>query len=226
MGASYSFWIPWDEMGGVQKAVSLLPVLTSTTGKVVMGQQSINVLRGKVPEKIEPSPRGRFESLSSNGEPSVRPVSYEQDEQGQQRKPDVAYSGDQWKQIHTFEPQQPERKRLSSTSIPVPMGMTNRMVRDAAIRRVSGAPVAYAPPAQSPPSRLPGTEQDTGDAVQQPESVVEPATTESPRPGSPATRFARPRYLAPRGPDGQPIRVHATTPPRPVEPLPGHPSRH
>ena len=225
LGASYSFWIPWDEVGGVRKAISLLPVFTSPAGKVVMGQQTVNVLRGKVPENIEASPRGHFESLSEAGDRNVRPVSYEQGQQGARPKRDRAYSADQWEQIHTFEPPKSERKRLRSTAIPVPMGMTNRMVREAAIARVSRNAGAYAPQsAQAQPSRLPETERDAGETSQQVESTADRPATESPRSGAPATRSARPRYLAPKGLDGQPIRVHATTPPRPAEPLPGHPS--
>jgi hypothetical protein len=221
LGASYSFWIPWDELGGVQKAVSLLPVFTSPSGKVVMGQQSLNVLPGKVPEMIEPSRQGGFESLSSDSEQGVRQVSYQDRRQSGQRPTDVAYQGDQWQQIHAFEPKEPAQKRLKSSTIQVPMVMTNRWVRGAAINRLAGTSAEQTAAASYTHPTL--TEQSPAEHA----SVNAPAATsatESPRFESPATRSARPRYLAPRGPDGQPIRVHATTPPRPAEPLLGRPS--
>jgi hypothetical protein len=45
LGASYSVWIPWD-YEQEHKTISLLPVFTSVNGNRVIGQQTINVLRG------------------------------------------------------------------------------------------------------------------------------------------------------------------------------------
>lgn len=47
LGPSYSIWLPWDQQGGEQREISLLPIFTSTSGKVVAGEQSTNVLPGK-----------------------------------------------------------------------------------------------------------------------------------------------------------------------------------
>ena len=48
IGASYSVWLPWGPATDQDlKSVSLLPVFTSTSGQIVMGQQAINVLRGR-----------------------------------------------------------------------------------------------------------------------------------------------------------------------------------
>lgn len=46
LGPSYSVWVPWDEVGGQQMQISLLPVFTASSGKVVMAQPSPNVLPG------------------------------------------------------------------------------------------------------------------------------------------------------------------------------------
>ncbi len=46
LGSSYSVWLPWDEVGGEMKTVTLLPVFTSSVGKIVMGHQTLNVLPG------------------------------------------------------------------------------------------------------------------------------------------------------------------------------------
>ena len=61
LGASYSVWIPWDEAGSEQKNISLLPVFTATSGRIVMGQQALNVLPGK---KTDAYPRRRIRTPS------------------------------------------------------------------------------------------------------------------------------------------------------------------
>jgi hypothetical protein len=53
LGKSYSFWIPWEKSGGPRKSVSLIPVFKSSTGKVLQGDQSVNVLPGTDPETNE-----------------------------------------------------------------------------------------------------------------------------------------------------------------------------
>ena len=53
LGHSYSVWLPWDEVGGVQTTVSLLPVFKPTDGQVVRAGQSLAVLPGKkMPEPL------------------------------------------------------------------------------------------------------------------------------------------------------------------------------
>lgn len=47
LGPSYSFWVPWDELGGERKTISLLPVFKAGEGIPVRGEQSINVLPGR-----------------------------------------------------------------------------------------------------------------------------------------------------------------------------------
>ena len=46
LGASYSVWIPWDEVGGEQLDVSLVPIFTATSGQLVIGQSSKVLLPG------------------------------------------------------------------------------------------------------------------------------------------------------------------------------------
>jgi hypothetical protein len=59
LGPSYSIWVPWQQIGGEKRNISLLPVFTSASGKVVMGQQVPIELPGKQPEHlIEDLPPG------------------------------------------------------------------------------------------------------------------------------------------------------------------------
>jgi hypothetical protein len=46
LGASYSIWIPWDEIGNPQIDVSLVPIFTAASGQLVVGQASKVVLPG------------------------------------------------------------------------------------------------------------------------------------------------------------------------------------
>jgi hypothetical protein len=46
MGASYSIWVPWDAVGQAQADISLVPIFTSSSGALVMGQPSRNMLPG------------------------------------------------------------------------------------------------------------------------------------------------------------------------------------
>jgi hypothetical protein len=59
LGASYSVWISWDDVGGQEKSISLMPVFTTSSGHVVMGQQAMNVLPGKKVEVPMNSPYGQ-----------------------------------------------------------------------------------------------------------------------------------------------------------------------
>ena len=47
LGASYNIWIPWDELGGSMKSISLMPVFNSVSGYRVVGEQTTNILPGK-----------------------------------------------------------------------------------------------------------------------------------------------------------------------------------
>lgn len=46
-GPSYSVWVPWDDVGNAKRAVSLVPILKSTSGKLLVGEHSRSLLPGK-----------------------------------------------------------------------------------------------------------------------------------------------------------------------------------
>jgi len=46
LGASYSVWVPWDEVGGPQMDISLVPIFTATSGQLIVGESSKNLLPG------------------------------------------------------------------------------------------------------------------------------------------------------------------------------------
>jgi hypothetical protein len=49
IGHSYSFWIPWDEVGGIQREISLVPRFEPKKGSVAVGQLSRVMLPGRSP---------------------------------------------------------------------------------------------------------------------------------------------------------------------------------
>ncbi|MGI9428860.1 MAG: hypothetical protein ACR2NM_09400, partial [Bythopirellula sp.] len=46
LGASYSIWLPWDEVGGAQKNISLIARFEPKEGAVVAGNQTRHLLPG------------------------------------------------------------------------------------------------------------------------------------------------------------------------------------
>ncbi|MEL7499635.1 MAG: hypothetical protein AAFN77_18675 [Planctomycetota bacterium] len=49
LGGSYSVWIPWDDVGGFRKSVTLIPIFKTEDDRVIQTGQSINVLPGDEP---------------------------------------------------------------------------------------------------------------------------------------------------------------------------------
>ncbi len=51
-GPSYSFWVPWDAVGGERVQLSVIPVFTSVGGEMLVGEQAKYLLPGKKPVQI------------------------------------------------------------------------------------------------------------------------------------------------------------------------------
>ena len=58
LGASYSVWIPWDEVGSEQLDISLVPIFTATSGQLIVGQSSKVLLPGARRPPIKPRSNG------------------------------------------------------------------------------------------------------------------------------------------------------------------------
>jgi hypothetical protein len=69
LGASYSVWIPWDAIGGPQAQVSLIPIFTSATGQLIIGESSHNLLPGPT----APSGEVRYSHSMLPPSPLIRP---------------------------------------------------------------------------------------------------------------------------------------------------------
>lgn len=79
MGDSYSVWLPFDQVGGPELHLALMPIFRDAkTGKVVQGKQSICTLRGtKEKNGVQTQAKNyQFNPLSKG---QVAPVSYQID---------------------------------------------------------------------------------------------------------------------------------------------------
>jgi hypothetical protein len=59
LGAAYSVWIPWDQVGQVETELSLVPVFTAAGGQLLMGQASKSLLPGPKPATAIAPPSSR-----------------------------------------------------------------------------------------------------------------------------------------------------------------------
>ena len=98
LGHSYSVWLPWDEIGGVRKEISLIVRFQPTNGPLVVSEQTKQLLPG-----TDPSAKPSTEVAAENPQNGNRLVSYEMPLQEMQPLPDPS-------------------TRMSCTTIDVPAG--------------------------------------------------------------------------------------------------------
>ncbi len=230
LGASYSVWIPWDTVGGMETPISLVPVFTSSTGDVVIGQQTLNILPGR---KQRPE-QARFEQLS----PSILP----QDGAVQQ----IAYQQPVASPLNQFRGGAPSASQhakstgsssasgMRTVTISVPPSMSHKITQpaDSAESNLLKANSQLPQDARYWPAQQPAAQFGSGHAAV-PQNV---GTTTVMAPGSapaaspalspqipPPTHFVRPRYRALREPVDQPGLSHDPWQPYQQEPQSGLP---
>lgn len=208
LGASYSIWLPWDPVGGEKKSISLVPIFTADGGKILTGQQSINILPGRSPE-VKPQPRtGVFTELGApdprlsrsgrNSPPAAAPAPGVPTGPGgadtPSETPRLPESRDAWEQMHSFVPTAPNRGTMRTTTIQLPMSTTRQLVENAAAERLGV---------------LSSADAEAGTAM---------ASAEEPSSPPPATRSARQRCQAPRVASSRAAADRGPTPPNPSAP--------
>lgn len=83
LGHSYSVWLPWDEVGGVQRDLVLLSRFEATTGEMIMGDPVRQTLPGMLPKPaakagaIGSETKGASLNLGGPAAEGVRQVSHE-----------------------------------------------------------------------------------------------------------------------------------------------------
>ena len=71
LGSSYSIWVPWDGIDGPQKEISLVPIFTSVSGKIVVGAQTVNLLTAHTAAGKLATNQVRYEQKTSH--PGINP---------------------------------------------------------------------------------------------------------------------------------------------------------
>lgn len=66
IGDSYSFWLPWDSIDGNETTLNLLPILKTSDGRIVRGEEVVAFLPGKKLNQIESSIQELQEEVERN----------------------------------------------------------------------------------------------------------------------------------------------------------------
>jgi hypothetical protein len=242
-GPSYSIWIPWQSVGGDERNISLLPVFTSTDGKVVVGPHAMNLLPGRkreereerTPEEIE-KPRSAY---------VVQQASHVQQDDGHGNPHNNAAGV-----ISTTVPLTPGlQQQINSTVIQQHLGRIGRSLAHSRQRAVPGGGASQDASArgsaakQSPPLRTsptaaagnvpsaqtPATPQATPNIISQRIRPAPPANGTFSVPPNfpqsmatpPSARYAPPTRRAPAWPAARPGPARAQIGRRPLTPRSG-----
>jgi hypothetical protein len=170
LGVAYSIWLPWDPVGGDQASITLVPVFTSTQGKVVMGKQALTVLPGRVKPQ---------EAVT---EPQVQTVTYNQTSPSQR--------------THTR-----KRKQVTveTTTIDLTPSLRQKMIA-AGDSKMLARPRWEVPEAAKTSTIAAAFSREANPAAANITATATAPATNRGQQATPASRFARPRYPAPRAP--------------------------
>lgn len=230
LGASYSIWVPWDAIGGPQVQVTLIPIFTSATGQLVIGESSHNILPGPTSTVNEvqrgqmtlpPSPLIRPDPNALASPYGVQQASLQQDERGFAPAP-----GQHYQPAHQQQPQQ--QPGLSTLSINLPGSLVNQLsaappqqigaMEKLALQRAAlatGRPpvIASQPTYQAAPANFANPTAPQAAVPQQGAGLVPPPA-----------RFGPPTHQAPAAPNPPPTVGPRLMPPFPEARLSGQPN--
>jgi hypothetical protein len=182
LGPSYSFWLPWNEVGGPQRQISLIGRFEDASGKIVMSRPARVALPGKSGE-AEERPAARQEEGSAKF--PVQPAGYSEDA-------DASLP----------EAEEKPRPSMQTTTIPVTPSFANRLL---AVDEAS----AEKPPSDSTTGRTVNRRADPAGSEEAAEELTDRAAEErsryhSDRSKRPSTRSAPGRFPARNRPTGPP----------------------
>lgn len=219
LGASYSIWIPWDRIGSAQAQISLIPIFTSSSGQLVIGETSHNLLPGPT----APSSETQYSRTVLPPSPLVHP-----DPTALQQRSDYAVERASFQQsLRPGDISQQTSGGLDTMSITLPGSMADQL---------AGAPPQIGPMERLALQRAALTASRlaaTGASSAAPVPATNNAQTTAPRPATagavpppwmsvvpPPVRYGPPSPQAPIAPAPQPT---VGPPPSPLFPA-GQPS--
>jgi hypothetical protein len=212
IGHSYSVWLPWDEVGGSQKEVSVVVRFEPKAGAVVMGELSRQLLPGK-PVAVAQDPA----KAAPNGAPAqISPAQVPQVQPENQPVQQTAYVAALPQPGPPVNPAAVPPRRMTTTTIAIPSEMASNPLS------AGGAVAAPGLNAQSPEilnaasqrSAMPGCDPSMTPLSQAVSTVASAPPTSGFRPRS---RFSPPGSRPLAGSSAPPARDRAPWPQRPEE---------
>ena len=119
LGHSYNIWIPWDEVGGERKTISLVPIFKPVDGMIPKSDQSIAILSGTTSEKED----GFLRTAGVNSK--VRQVSTTVPAGELHRASPLGVSTDE--QVSSQEDDESAEATIRTTTFDVPRATASRM---------------------------------------------------------------------------------------------------
>ena len=164
IGPSYSFWVPWDEVGGVERTITLIPVFKSASGEIPESTPSTLRLPGKKREVVA-SPQ---ESLYGPGTQVISASGVVSD------KPMVQHAGGAL-----------ENDSLANAKPKVAKTTTLRLPRHLAQRLAQTSPTAKPAVANKNPNTSAESHDESGQEINTVEDIrTKPTATDADRRGS------------------------------------------
>jgi hypothetical protein len=201
LGASYSIWIPWDQVGNTQTEVSLVPIFTSSGGQLVIGQSSRCLLAGPTGQLSQPGTvqHGALPPPVIRRDDGVQPASFQQNP----NLPPAALA-----------PQ--SKPGIDTLSLRLPTSMAERLAQAPPQTDIKPSGVAgfMAAPSSLPPvaPQFSAAAPTPGATTAPPGAIPQPWFPRSP----PPIRSELPRLPAPVGPGFPPASGLPLSPPSPA----------
>ena len=186
IGPSYSIWVPWEDIDGPRRDISLVPVFISSSGKVIMGPQTINVLAARTPEGESKYNQLRLSQRTHHG-PLAQASHLEPTGAGAGTADGLGGTGDSTGNPPALQPERPTRVGLRTSTIPLNGALSERL-RTAPPTPPIGfqsAPTTTPPPSAAPSTATPATSTPPTTALPprqsaDPASLLPPVTAEPP----------------------------------------------
>jgi len=214
IGHSYSFWLPWDEVGGEQRKLNLIARFEDESGKTVTSELSQQVLPGKLPAQEE-------QPLAANG--VNQPVSYQAALDPRNRPAVGLQQGVNRQAAYVAGNRSLVPRRMTTTTFTVSPEFASRTAPLAAELAQAASQLGSAGrrmPATNAAAQFAGARQQTNWPNRRANPYV---ARQVPRVGQQRARFARSRFLAQSQQSSQQAPAHGQRPPRPAASQPGLP---
>lgn len=146
LGSSYSVWLPWDDVGGPQKKISLIARFEPKGGSLIVGEQTRHLLPGiEAPAFAAPETLPAATPSLAGLDPRVQPAGYQAGSPASATPPTEstagAYDAASW---------------LSTTTIGLPRPLATRTARQQDAASGENAVLTAARDARSPAARPSG----------------------------------------------------------------------